>query len=113
MPAPRSALSGSAMASSVLFTRAAEHDRDVIVDYLLEKLQSRQAAERFLDELERLIGVLEELPESFPCAQDRSLAALDLRKAPCLNYFVLYRAEGDTVHLMRIFHQSQGCARLV
>ena len=43
-----------------------ECDRDAIVDYLLEKLQSRQAAERFLDELDRLIGVLEELPESFP-----------------------------------------------
>ena len=30
-----------------------------------------------------------------------------------MNYLVLYRAEGDTVYLMRIFHQSQDYARLV
>ena len=101
------------MASSVLFTQAAERDRDIIVDYLLEKLQSQQTAERFLDELDCLIGVLEELPESVPRAQDRYLAALDLRKAPRMNYLVLYCAEGDAVYLMRIFHQAQDYARLV
>ena len=113
MPTPRSAPLGSAMAFSTLFTQAAERDRDAIVDYLLETLQSRQAAGCFLDELDRLIEVLEELPESFPRAQDRYLAALDLRKAPCMNYLVLCRVEGDTVYLMRIFHQAQDYARLV
>lgn len=101
------------MASEVLFTKAAEKDRDLIVLYLFAKLDSPQAASRFLDELDGSIETLGAEPKAFEFARDETLARRKIRRGLFMNYVTPYRVLGNTVVVMRIFHQRQNYARLL
>lgn len=101
------------MACDVYLAAEAEHDRDDIVSYLLYRLNNRQAAGHFLDELDTLIDLLGRTPEMFPLSRDDYLAALGLHVAPCMKYVVLYRVSAAAVYVEHIFHGSQDYARLV
>lgn len=103
----------SVMAANVYFTKTALRERDHILLYLVDSAGNVSAAASVLDELDRLIEVLEAFPLSFRISEDEALAARGLRVAPCGRYLVLYRVIGDDVYLEHMFHGSQDYARLV
>ena len=101
------------MAYEVELSFSAQRDRDRIVEYLLYELKSPQAALRFLDELDRVVELIGFNPELFAVSQEPRLLKLEYRKALVMKYLALYKVEGQTVKVARIFHSSQDYARLV
>lgn len=99
------------MACNVIFSSAAEEDEEAIVRYLAKALDNRAAAIRFLDELQGAVRLIEQFPESYPPVLDDSLAHSGYRKARILDYVAVYRVEGDTAIVVRIFHTRQDYAR--
>lgn len=101
------------MAYSVVFAAEVERDRDAVVAYLIDSLCERNAAARFLGELDAVIDVLEKLPESYPLVYEERLAAMGYRRASFMRYLALFKIDGDRVIITNVFHQSQDYARLV
>lgn len=103
------------MVYSVLFTRAAEEDRDQIVDYLLRWLENRQAARHFLNQLDMVIELLETFPQGSPQCEEPRLAALGYRKISFteMDYVAIFKVINDTVTIARIFHTRQNYAQLL
>lgn len=63
------------MAYEVVFSASAQRDRDRVVDYLINNLKSHQAAAHFLDELDGVLGLLEEAPDAFPTSKEPAAAS--------------------------------------
>lgn len=101
------------MAYEVVFSASGQRDRDRVVDYLVNDLKSPQAAAHFLDELDGVLGLLEKTPDVFPVSKELRLHRMGYRKALFMNYVAMFRMEGETVLIARIFHQSQDYARLL
>lgn len=90
-------------------TLVAEDDMDVIVRYLLNTLKNKQAARKFVNDVEKAIQVLESSAESFPLCTNPKLKKLGYRKFNFekSKYFALYRVVEDMVYIDDIFHQLQ------
>ena len=103
------------MACDVLLARAAEQDRDQVVEYLLNRLDSRAAAMHFLDQLDEVIAYVGSHPLGCPLCAEPRLAALGYRKAsfPEMSYVTIYRPLGEAVVIARVFHTRQNYARLL
>lgn len=101
------------MACDVVWSLAAEHDRDRTVEYLLYDLKSPQAAGHFLDELDRVVEQIGSNPELFAVSPEPRLSRLGYRKCLFMKYVALYKVEDGIVKVARIFHTSQDYARLV
>lgn len=101
------------MAYDVVYARAAERDKEQIIAYLLVRQQNRRAAERLLDGLDGVVANLSRMPEMYPRVAAGRAAEGGYRKATLLSYVVLYRIEGTTVEVARIFHAKQDYARLL
>ena len=101
------------MAFEVVWTEAAQRDRDSIVAYIVEVSCSPAAATKLLDEIDRMAELLADNPETCAKALDEGLAARGYRTCPVLRYVLLYKRVGNAVVFMRMFHGSQDYARLV
>lgn len=101
------------MACEVVWSLSAEADRDRIVEYLLIELNNRQAAARFMDELDCVIDTIEKAPASFPASAEPRLERMGYHKASFMSYVAIYRTDGNRALMARIFHQRQDYARLV
>ena len=103
------------MASRLLITQSAEEDRDRIMEYLLNDLQSQQAAGHFLDEMEQTLARICDYLELCALSQDAHLARLGYCTCRFMNYLLVYVFDkaADTVTLGRIFHTRQDYAKLV
>lgn len=101
------------MAYSVHFAAEALADQESIVHYLAVTLINHEAAKHFIGELEEIASLLEEMPGAFPFSSEPRLRTLGYQKALFMNYVLLFRTEGKTVYIVRIFHQSQNYAKLV
>lgn len=101
------------MGFRVELARAAERDRDGVVEYLLKGTASKASAVAFLDGLETVLGHLKDYPLMYPLSQEPRLARMGYRKALFGNYLALYRLEGERVIVARIFHQRRDYAKLV
>lgn len=101
------------MNCEVVWSFAAERDRDRAVEYLLYNLKNPQAAGHFLDELDRVIELIGGNPTLFAVSTEPRLARLGYRKCLFMNYIALYKVEDDVVKVARIFHASQDYACLV
>lgn len=101
------------MGYSVVFARAAQRDRDAVVEYLVRVLGNSGAAGRFLDELDAIIANLSVDPCMYEAVQEQRLRRQGYRKALFMNYVAVFRASGDVVYIARIFHQKQDYARLL
>ena len=101
------------MACKVVFTQAAERDRDRIIAYLLGISNNAKSAGKLLDALDSVIAHLSENPLMYEAVEETRLAARGYRRAFFLNYVALYHVENDTVELSRIFHQKQDYAKLL
>jgi plasmid stabilization system protein ParE len=103
------------MAYSVLLSRAAEGDRDRIVEYLLEHLANRQAALHFMSQVDAVVESLETFPLGFPQCEEPRLAAMGYRMALFseMSYVAVFRVKGTSVTVARIFHTRQDYAQLL
>ena len=100
---------------SVVVTDAAERDLVGIVDYLSGKLASPAAALDVLDEFERLVGSLEELPHAHSTVRDEMLALAGYRWAPVGSYMAFFTVDEDaaTVNVERVLHGTRNWREIV
>ena len=80
----------------------AEDDLNEIVDYLLE--HSIDAANAFIDELEKLEGQLSKFPESAALIRDKRLRSKGYRMAIIGEYIFFHALRNECVYVMRIIH---------
>ena len=100
---------------SVVVTETAERDLAGIVDYLSGKLASASAALSILDEFERLVDSLEELPAAHAAVRDELLALAGYRWAPLGSYMAFFTIDETsvTVNIERILHGSRNWREIV
>lgn len=101
------------MPAEVSLTDRASLDVAGIYAYLDETLLSPQAADRFLDELDRGVNFLRAFPEGRPLCSDPGLSSRGYRSFRVMDYVVIYTVRGETVHLLHAFHRSQDYAGIV
>lgn len=98
------------MACDVSWTAHARSDVDRIVGYVARDLASPQTA---LEHWETFWAAAEELsgtPELHAVSTQPSLAARNLRVRFVKNYVMLYRYDGQSVLVFRVFHTRQDYA---
>ncbi len=101
------------MAYKVFILDSAQREFKQIVAYLLNGLESPQAAEGFIGEFEHQVSLIEENPHIFAVSKMPELAAKGYRIAFINRYVMLYTMRGDDVFIAHLFHQRQDYARLV
>ena len=80
----------------------AEADLNEIVEYLLE--HSINAANAFIDELERSEERLSMFPESAALIRDKKLRRKGYRVVTIGDYLLFYTLRNENVYIMRIIH---------
>jgi len=83
----------------------AEEDLYEIADYLSE--HSINAANAFIDELERLEDSLSMFPESAALIRNRRLRSKGYRVAIIGDYLLFYTLRDEYVYVMRIIHSRR------
>ena len=101
------------MAYKVYFSEKALADQRSIISYMLDILESPDAARHFLGEVEAMALDLEYMPSASPYCREPRLKSLGYQKYLLMSYIALFKVENDAVYIAHIFHQSQNYARLV
>jgi len=89
----------------------AEDDLNEIIDYLLE--HSIDAANTFIDELERLEERLSTFPESAALIRNKKLQSRGYRVAVIGDYLLFYTLRNERVYVMRIIHGKRNYLSLL
>lgn len=89
----------------------AENDLNEIVDYLLE--HSINAANMFIDELEKQEERLSMFPESAAKIRDKKLQSKGYRVAAIGDYLLFYTLRNESVYVMRIMHGKRNYLSLL
>ena len=87
---------------NIRYLPIAEDDVSDIVDYLCE--YSTEAANAFIDELERLENVLPMFPESGSLARNRRLQKKGYRMVAIGDYLLFYTLHDECIYIMRVIH---------
>ena len=103
------------MSYLVIITEPAELDIIGIDKYISQDLHSPQAADNLLDEFDKHILSLEEMPKRHALVDDERLARLGIRKIPVNNYLVFYRVdENETkVLIVRVLYGMRDWANIL
>ena len=82
---------------------------DGLLEHLLYRLRSRQAAQHLLRCVEETIERIKENPHQFPASRDRYLAKSGYHEAVTgdMHYVVIFNISDDTVTVAGIFHQLE------
>jgi len=96
-------------------TGPAEQDIRKAVEYIDTELQNRVAAENFLDDIEKSIFSLANMPMRYPLVADKVLARQGFRFFPVNNYFVFYivRKNTKTVVIERVLYKRRNWATIL
>ena len=94
---------------NIIITEPAEQDIRKAVEYIDTELQNRVAAENLLDELEKAIFSLADMPLRYPLVADKVLASQGIRFFPVNNYLVFYvvRKAKKTVVIERVIYKRR------
>lgn len=97
---------GQNMGFEVVLTRQAQLDFRDIINYLLYKLKSVQAADSVVSDMENTIERLSRIADSLKLCEDPWLRDLGYRTIHFKHhkYFMLYRVEGVRVYVDGIYH---------
>lgn len=97
------------MAYKLNITKRADKLIDKLIYHLLYRLNSKQAAEHFLNGLENIYDRLEQNPFQFPLSKDSYLANRDYHEAivPQMDYIVVFNINTDIVNIVGVFHQLE------
>jgi len=94
------------MIYQVIISEPAEIDMVAIGLYISEELHSPEAAENLLDEIDRQLLSLEQMPKRFALVSDEELASKGIRTIPVKNYLVFYFIDeySKTVTITRVLY---------
>lgn len=101
------------MACNYELLDGAKEELGSIVGYLLAVSDGPSAANSFIDEFEKQMGLICDNPMIYGLSRMPELAALGYRTVLVKNYIALYFYRDDSVFVAHIFHQRQDYARLV
>ena len=90
----------------VHITHRAEHDLNRALDYIEFSLKNPQAADSLLDEADRVLNSLSQMPERYALPGDKLLAAWGIRFVQIKKYLAFYviAKETQTVHVIRFLY---------
>ena len=88
---------------------AARRDLEEIFAYTARTWSPAQA-DRYLRGLHRVMETLQEFPELAP---ERRAFDPPVRLHPCQRHLIVYRAEADTLEILRILHTRQNWRALL
>ena len=96
-------------------TQPAEYDIKEAVKYITEQLLNPIAAGKLLDDAERAIFSLNDMPHRFALVKDDDLARLEFRFMPVNNYLIFYiiREETKTVVIQRFLYGRRDWATIL
>ena len=96
-------------------TGPAEQDIRKAVEYIDEELHNRTAAENLLNDVEKAIFSLSEMPSRYPLVADKLLANQGVRIIPVNNYLVFYiiREEIKTIMIVRFLYKKRNWATIL
>lgn len=94
------------MSYAVVITEAAERDLSGIFSYLADDLNAPSAVWNLMQDLEELLGTLEEIPYAYPRVHDELLAAVGYRWHPLASYLAFFTIDEGTatVAIERVLH---------
>ena len=95
----------------IRYLKIAEDDLNEIVDYLLE--HSVNAANTFVDDLEKSEEHLSMFPEMGILSKDRKLRSKGYRMVLVGDYLMFYILHDDSVFVMRIIHGKRNYLALL
>jgi addiction module RelE/StbE family toxin len=103
------------MAYQVIITEPAERDLTDICKYIAEKLHSPGAALAFLDDVEKRVSALDDMPYKYALVSDKRLAIMGIRKIPVKNYLVFYLVdeEKQSVAVVRVLYGRRNWSCLI
>ena len=90
-------------------TEPAERDLQDAVKYISIELKNRIAADRLLDDVDKAVYSLKEMPSRHALVDDEILSGQGVRFIPVLNYLVFYviREEIKTVVIERFLYSRR------
>ena len=90
----------------VHITHRAEHDLNRALDYIEFSLKNPQAADSLLDEADRVLNSLSQMPERYALPGDKLLAAWGIRFVQIKKYLAFYVIvkETQTDHVIRFLY---------
>lgn len=97
------------MVYNLIITARADELVDGLLDYLMNKLKSADAALHFMEELDALYSRLEDNPFQFPESADAFLKARGYREAffSTMQYRAVFRVEEQAVYVVAVFHDLE------
>ena len=101
------------MVYSAVFYSEFDDDLDAIIGYHVKQLAAPKAARTLLDDLDNAIDLIQRFPTVNAVSSKPLLAELGYREQFVRNYVVLYRFDGETVYVARMFHLTQDYECLV
>ena len=93
----------------------AERDIRKAIAYIDDELQNRTAAEKPLDDVEKAIFSLTDMPMRYPLVTDKILAGWGIRYFSVNNYLVFYvvREKTKTVVIERLLYKRRDWAAIL
>ena len=94
---------------NIVISEPAEQDIRNAVEYIDEELQNRAAAENFLDDIDKAVLSLTDMPLRYPLVADEILAGWGIRSFPVNNYLVFYvvRTKTKTGVIERVLYKKR------
>jgi len=91
---------------TIKITESAENDLLDTARYIAKELKNRMAADHLLDDVDKAINSLKEMPQRHAIVVDEVLANLGFRFFPVRNYLIFYviREENKTVVIERFLY---------
>lgn len=101
----RSQKSEKTLSYEVLIQRLAKNDILEYSKFLIQQSSSNEVAERWLDQLEREILGLAEMPKRYPIIPEQSHFEIELRHFICYSHRVIFHVDDERsrVRVLRIF----------
>jgi len=78
------------MVYDIIISARAKHDMIEIGKYIAMRLHAPLAARKLLDNVEKLISNLDQMPKRYGLVSDERLAKLGIRFIPINNYIIFY-----------------------
>lgn len=93
----------------IVVTNPAANDINNAVLYIANELNNKNAAVNLIDETQKAINSLSDMPGRYPVVGDASLAQLGIRMLQIKNYLVFYviREETKTVVILRFLYSKR------
>lgn len=103
------------MAYELIVTEHADELLDNLVQHLLYRLKSEQAARHLLNGIGNVYERLEENPMQFPLSRDAYLANKGYHEAvvPQMDYMLVFNVKADVVNVVGVFHQLENYQRKI